>query len=297
MLSRDVIAAGAVVVRAKGTQVLVVHRPKYDDWSFPKGKLDPGENVATTAVREVHEEAGVEIRLGCPLPQQRYGLGNGRQKVVHYWIGHPLAGHDDEFTANAEVDEVRWVGWDEAERLLSYRRDRTTLAAARPAARRTHPVVVLRHAKAQPRAEWESVSGGSDDRGRGLQDTGHEQAGEVAAVLAAHGVRAVHTSTSTRCLDTVLPYARSAGLDVHGHECLTEEGHDAEGIRSLVDGVSQGRDPVVVCTHRPVLPDVLAALGTGPVKLAPGEMVVAHVRRGAVVSTQVMQPGETLPEA
>ncbi|MGN0064477.1 MAG: NUDIX domain-containing protein [Nocardioides sp.] len=300
MLSRDVLAAGAVVVRAKGTQVLLVHRPKYDDWSFPKGKLDPGEHVTTAAVREVLEEAGVEVRLGRPLPQQRYGLGNGRQKVVHYWVGHPLSGHDEvDFVPNAEVDEVRWLGWDEAEALLSYRRDRTILAAARPVARRTHPVVVLRHGKAMPRGEADRADErrGGGDRARGLHATGHQQAADLVALLLAHGVRAVHTSTSTRCLDTVLPYARRAGLDVHGHECLTEEGHDDEGIRDLLASLAAGRDPVVVCSHRPVLPSLLEALGTQPVKLAPGELVVAQVRKGVVVSTQVLQPGETRPEA
>ena len=83
---RDVRAAGAVVTR-KGGDVLLVHRPKYDDWSFPKGKLDPGEHATAAAVREVAEETGLDVRLGPALLAQRYRMSNGRIKAVHYWVG------------------------------------------------------------------------------------------------------------------------------------------------------------------------------------------------------------------
>src|SRR5512141_1395906 len=90
-----IVAAGAVVVR-KGPEVLLVHRPKYDDWSFPKGKLDPGEHITTAAVREVAEETGLDIRLGPALPLQEYDVRNGqlRHKVVHYWAAR-VVGSDD----------------------------------------------------------------------------------------------------------------------------------------------------------------------------------------------------------
>ena len=107
----DVVAAGAVVTRKgpQGREVLLVHRPKYDDWSFPKGKQDPGEHVTATAVREVLEETGVEIRLGRPLPPQLYGVSGGRAKKVHYWVGH-VVGDDDVsgYQINDEVDELGW---------------------------------------------------------------------------------------------------------------------------------------------------------------------------------------------
>ena len=107
-----VVSAGAVVTRkdkADKREVLLVHRPKYDDWSFPKGKQDDGEHVTATAVREVLEETGVEIRLGRPLRPQLYAVSGGRQKKVHYWVGHVL-GDDDVsgYEVNDEIDDVGW---------------------------------------------------------------------------------------------------------------------------------------------------------------------------------------------
>src|SRR3954454_20668890 len=109
-----IVAAGAVVLR-KGPQVLLVHRPKYDDWSFPKGKLDRGEHVTAAAVREVAEETGLHVRLGPPLAGQRYPIGGGRTKSVSYWAGRAV-GDDDvsRYQANDEIDQVEWVDYDEA---------------------------------------------------------------------------------------------------------------------------------------------------------------------------------------
>ena len=118
-----IVAAGAVVVR-KGPEVLLVHRPKYDDWSFPKGKLDAGESWEDGALREVEEEIGMRCRLCHELPHTSYRDPNGRAKVVRYWMMEPL---DGEFAPSNEVDEMRWVPTSEADRLLSYERDRELL--------------------------------------------------------------------------------------------------------------------------------------------------------------------------
>ena len=117
---RDVLAAGAVVFRP-GRQVLLVHRPRYDDWSFPKGKLDPGEHLTSAAVREVEEETGVHVRLGVPLTGQRYPNGGGRMKSVAYWVGRAV-GDDDVsgYRLNDEIDDVEWVPYDEALARLTY---------------------------------------------------------------------------------------------------------------------------------------------------------------------------------
>jgi 8-oxo-dGTP diphosphatase len=131
-------AAGGVVWRrspAGGLEVLLVHRPHYDDWSLPKGKLDPGESAEVAARREVHEEAGVRARLGAELDQVRYVDRNGRRKRVRYWAMHPEGEDrgDAGFVPNDEVDEVRWVRWEEAAELVTYDRDAAFLRGIDPA--------------------------------------------------------------------------------------------------------------------------------------------------------------------
>jgi 8-oxo-dGTP diphosphatase len=123
-MTAEVLAAGGVVLR--DGRVAVVHRPKYDDWSLPKGKLDPGEGFEEAALREVAEETGLRCRLGRELPGTEYRDAKGREKLVRYWEMVPLEG---EFTPTQEVDELRWLEPHEAARLLSYDRDRGVLAA------------------------------------------------------------------------------------------------------------------------------------------------------------------------
>jgi 8-oxo-dGTP diphosphatase len=117
--SADVKAAGGLVVRDDG-RLAIAHRPRYDDWSFPKGKLDPGETWEQAALREVHEEIGLRCTLGAELPSVAYDVAKGH-KVVRYWLMTPEAG---EFEVNEEVDEVRWMSPAEAGGLLSYEHDR-----------------------------------------------------------------------------------------------------------------------------------------------------------------------------
>src|SRR6188472_2653359 len=154
----DVVAAGAVVTRSgrEGREVLLVHRPKYDDWSFPKGKQDPGEHVSSTAVREVLEETGVEIRLGLPLLPQLYAVSGGRAKTVHYWVGH-VVGDDDVsgYQINDEVDDLGWFDLDSAKKRLTYLDDIDLLEQFRSARKKTAALVVVRHAKAVKRGGWE----------------------------------------------------------------------------------------------------------------------------------------------
>ena len=265
-----------------------MHRPKYDDWSFPKGKVDPGEHVTTAAVREVAEETGVDIRLGPPLPRQCYPIDTGteRTKKVHYWAGR-VVGDDDvsAYRANAEVDAVTWVRLDRAAEQLTYRRDRETLADFEQVRRKTHPLVVLRHAKARSRKSWKD-----DDRERPLNDIGLWQAEALVPVLGAFGVRRILSSSSRRCWTTVSPYADVADLEVEVTRRLSEQdahpGAVARQVRRLLDH----RQPSVLCTHRPVLPMVFDALGVEERKLDAAAMLVVHHRRGAVVTVEEHHP-------
>jgi 8-oxo-dGTP pyrophosphatase MutT (NUDIX family)/phosphohistidine phosphatase SixA len=280
----DVLAAGVVAFRP-GKRVLLVHRPKYDDWSFPKGKLERGEHAAAAAVREVAEETGLHVRLGPPLGSQRYPTG-GRMKTVHYWTGRPL-GDDDVsgYLVNAEIDDVEWVDASEAADRLTYAYDRDTLAEALRRRRSTTPLVVLRHSQARSRKAWQG-----DDRLRPLLQTGRQQAERLVPVLAAYGVSRVVTSSSLRCLETVTPYAGTTGWALEPDDRLSEEDASPKRVRRLVDDlvtdVTKDDRAAVLCTHRPVLPEVLEALGIDDSRLELGEMLVAHLRKGVVVAVE-----------
>lgn len=275
-------AAGAVVFRP-GTRVLLVHRPKYDDWSFPKGKLDRGEHAVAAAVREVAEETGLHVRLGPPLAGQRYPLESSpREKCVDYWTARVVGDPDDSgFVPNSEVDEVVWLPADEARRRLTYDRDRETLDDALGRRQRTTAVVVLRHGDARSRRAWRQ-----DDRERPLVVKGHLQAQRLVPLLAAYDVRRVVSSTSERCLQTVAPYADVRGVEIDRRRRLSEEDATPKRARRLVEELAEeaqeSGDGVVVCSHRPVLPALLDGLGLPEVTLAPAEMLVAHLRKGRV---------------
>lgn len=293
----DVLAAGVVVFRP-GRQVLLVHRPRYDDWSFPKGKLDPGEHLAACAVREVEEETGLRVRLGPPLPGQRYPNGGDRMKTVSYWTGRVL-GEDDVrgYTRGDEIDRVAWVDLDVAAQRLTYPHDRETLRAAVKRRKKTRALVVLRHAEARARKAWTG-----EDRLRPLVRHGREQAGRLLPVLEAYDVSRVVTSSSTRCVQTVTPYVRHLGGEPELLDALTEEDATAGSVLAVVDELVEDLDDLgdrgagggaaggtVLCTHRPVLPSVFDALGLEDPRLEPGSMLVAHLRKGRVVATEVQR--------
>lgn len=278
----DVVAAGVVVFRP-GREVLLVHRPRYDDWSFPKGKLDPGELAAVAAVREVAEETGLHIRLGPPLTHQRYPVGP-RQKTVHYWVGWPVGDSDvSRYVANNEIDEVCWLPYDEAMARLSYEFDRATLAEAKPRRRKTRAVVVLRHAKARSRRGWTR----RPDRERPLVSLGHDQAQRLVALLAVYDATRVVSSATTRCVDTVRPYADSTGWKLEELDGLTEDGASRASVLDVVEDLVANPECAVLCTHRPLLPAVWDALGVPDTSLDPAGLLVVHHRKGRVVATEL----------
>jgi 8-oxo-dGTP diphosphatase len=279
----EIVSAGAVVSR-KGPDVLLVHRPKYDDWSFPKGKVDPGEHVTTAAVREVAEETGLDIRLGPPLSMQHYVVRNGRtrDKNVHYWVGR-VVGRDDvsTYVPNDEIDGVEWVPFDRAADRLTYDRDRATLSESVKLRKRSNPLVVLRHGKARSRDSWQK-----DDRKRPLSDAGELQAESLVPVLGAYGVRRVLSSSSRRCWTTVAPFTDVTELDLEVTRDLSEEDATPRSVARHVHRLLEKAEPAVVCTHRPVLPMVYDALGIGDPKLKAGAMLVVHHRNGQILAVE-----------
>ena len=278
-------AAGAVVTR-KGGDVLLVHRPKYDDWSFPKGKIDPGEHAVTAAVREVAEETGLDVRLGPALTSQRYRMSNGRWKSVDYWTARVIGSDDvSRYQVNEEIDAVEWVPWPAAMLRLTYPYDRDTLAEAKPLRRKTRALVVLRHGKARARGGWRK-----DDRKRPLVQLGEAQAQRLVPLLAAFDVTSAHTSSSVRCVQTVTPYVDTTGWPTKQYDELSEEGASVDAVVQLVDALLEAGESAVVCTHRPVLPTLLDALQLPDTSLEAGAMLVVHHRKGRIVATEVVDP-------
>jgi len=281
MVPKDILAAGVVVFR-KGPMVLLVHRPRYDDWSFPKGKLDPGEHETVAAVREVAEETGLHVRLGPPLASQRYPNGGGRMKTVFYWTGR-VVGDDDVsgYLVNDEIDEVAWVDVDKAFERLTYPHDEDTLREALRLRRKTHALVVLRHGAARSRKAWKH-----DDRLRPLVRAGLTQAQRLVPLLAAYDVTRVVSSSSTRCVQSVTPYVDLTGGEPRLEDGLSEEDATAESVLGVVDDLLHGDESALLCSHRPVLPAVFDALGLDDAQLDPAGLVVVHVRKGKVVATE-----------
>lgn len=292
----DVEAAGCVVTRraagtAAGFELLLVHRPpahdRGADWGWPKGKLEHGEHPTTAAVRETAEETGVATHLGPPLPPQRYDLPDGRSKRVRYWLARLETGQSASTPFPDEVDEVAWCSPDRARELLTYPADVAVLddALGLDPLRATWPLVVLRHAKAVRRADWDGT-----ETDRPLLDRGHAQSRDLAPVLASFDVRRIVSSPWARCLQTVLPLAELTDLPVLEEDGLTEAAHgeDQDAGTAVLRGLLAAGGGSVVCSHGPVLPSLLALTAghdADPVRrdveilprLSKGELVVAHV--------------------
>ncbi|HSJ51226.1 MAG TPA: NUDIX hydrolase [Actinomycetota bacterium] len=239
-MSGDLVrAAGGIVLRGDGDdrEIALVHRPKYDDWSLPKGKLLDGEPESAAALREVEEETGLRCRLGDDVGAVTYADRTGRPKVVRYWTMAPEGGT---FTPGDEVDELRWVSPDEAVRLLSYPHDRDLVRAALEPGTRA-PLYVVRHAKAGSRQGWSRP-----DEERPITRRGRKQALRLVQRFRGLEVARIVSSPFIRCVQTVEPLARSRGLPVELAPELAE-GVDlaeaAEFLRTL-DGA-----PVVACGH------------------------------------------------
>ncbi|HEX4817054.1 MAG TPA: NUDIX hydrolase [Nonomuraea sp.] len=264
-------AAGAVVWRGEGSgpEVAVIHRPAYDDWTFPKGKLKTGEHVLAAALREVHEEAGLTVALGRALPPVHY-VSRGRLKRVDYWTAQVVA--DDGFVPGDEVDELRWLPLAKARSLLTYEWDAGLLRALMAAPLATVPLVLVRHGSAGSRSDWPG-----DDAQRPLDADGASQAATLATALPAYRPELLISSPSARCVQTLEPY----GARIRTEPLLSEEGQDPRKTTALVREIAV---PAAVCSHGKVLPGLIHALSGEDVHLRKGAFAVLHRAGERVVS-------------
>lgn len=247
-LSQPVRAAGGIVRRAgpEGEEVLIVHRPRYDDWTFPKGKAEPDEDDEAAALREVEEETGFRCELGQELPSTRYRDGRGRPKVVRYWTMRVAAGA---FEPHREVDAISWVRSREAAGALSYDRDREVLRAV------PRPLLVIRHASAGDRDDW-----AEDDVRRPLDARGLAQASGLVQRLAPFELERIVSSPFVRCVQSVEPLAAARGLEVEPVDALAE-GAGGDQVRSLLFDLHG--TATAVCGHRPELVPLLGKTKKG----------------------------------
>jgi 8-oxo-dGTP pyrophosphatase MutT (NUDIX family)/phosphohistidine phosphatase SixA len=279
-------AAGCIVWRqgSQEPEVVLVHRPRLDDWSFPKGKLELHEPSIAGAVREVDEETGLSVRVGPRLPDQHYMVNGGTPKVVHYWAAEPPKGADlSAYEPNQEIDEVRWVQMSKARKRLTYPHDADLLDVFAMSPYDSRPLVLVRHAHARSRKAWRT-----DDCERPLKAEGTRQAEHLVPLLGAYGVSRVISSDAERCVDTVRPYVDARGdVKLTLDSALSEGGADRAGIRRRVRKALASDRRIAICSHRPVLPLIFEELELEPIALEPGAFVVVHRRKGKVLGTEV----------
>lgn len=266
MTGAPVLAAGALVWRRVGgdVHVLLVERTQHRDLSLPKGKLDPGETLPECAVRELEEETGLRLVLGAPLGTSEYRLPDGRDKVVYYWQS---AVDDDEvarapFAPNDEIHALVWLPLARAKRRCTYRHDVEVIERfeARLAARheRTLPIVALRHAKAEDPTTWDGP-----DATRALTERGMRQARLVAPGIAAFGPERIRTSPALRCRQTVDPLAAILRIEPKATSWLWQDAPVDEqraGIARRIAKSLRKRRGTVLCSHQPVIPEVVSAV-------------------------------------
>jgi len=252
-------AAGAVLwkpSRRDGLRIALVHRPRYDDWSLPKGKAEQGEVAPVTAAREVQEETGFRAAIGRSLTTVSYSTSGG-PKTVHYFAARRMCGF---FTPNREVDRLEWLPSAKAAELMSYEFDRAVLAtfALEPAAQQG--VLLVRHARAGQRDSYV----GDDDQ-RPLDPKGRRQAAALVGELSVFAPLTVHSAPLERCRGTVAPLAEKLGTRIAPERTFSENAYrddPAAARRRLVDLAAAQRpgQTTVICSQGGVIPGVVKSL-------------------------------------
>jgi 8-oxo-dGTP diphosphatase len=238
-------------------EVAVVHRPRYDDWSIPKGKLASGETEIDGALREVFEETGYRVRLGRSLGDVRYEKrsdGTPREKVVHYWAMQAVGGA---FTPSREVDDLRWLEPEAAQALLTRSSDRDVLSRFTAGPAVTRSVLLVRHGSAGERGAWQG-----DDRERPLDDVGWQQAEELVRLLSRFDVDELVSADCVRCVQTLEPLGSSISVEVREEALLSEDrfpGRETHAVE-LLRGLGEGGKAVAACSQRAVIPELLRLL-------------------------------------
>lgn len=256
--SKGITAAGGVVWRMRdgAPEVLVIHRPRYDDWTLPKGKLLPNESELAAAVREVEEEVGATVAVQQRIGTIKYYVGDARKKVT-YWS---MLYRSGEFTPNDEVDAVEWLRVGRAYQRLTYNVDRSVLSDFSSSPVADSVIVLLRHAKAGKRTDWRG-----DDALRPLDPGGQRQAEQLASLLAVFAPTSIYAADRVRCVQTVEPLAAALDLRVRVEPAFCDDNYDDSpgGTATTLMALAKPGKVSVVCSQGLTIPALIDRLGPG----------------------------------
>jgi len=283
-------AGGGVIHRQDGdrNEFLLVHRPRYDDWTLPKGKLNRREGFLEAALREVREETGVRAVRPVEVGSIGYSTEQGNRKVVRWWLMQEA--EVEKFRANKEVDKVAWLTKGKAMKRLDYEADRNVLLQAYglvdDPTRAT--VYLTRHGQAGDKSHWRGK-----DRKRPLDKKGRKQSIRLAASLDGHPITKILSSEARRCIQTVRPLSFSIRLPIHTDKRLRVDA-DAKKVLSLISELEG--EAAVLSTHGEVIETVVGTLTgngltlDGPPQWQKGSVWVLEASEGRVVSGRYIEP-------
>jgi len=282
-------AAGAIIWRENSPfelEVLVIHRPQYDDWSFPKGKVDDGESPIAAAYREVKEETGVDAIFGQYLGTTSYKVEDNKKKVK-YWMARAKS-ESTPFVPNAEVDKIEWVDSKTARHFLTHDEDRDLLDDFMSKERYASTLVLLRHAKAVKRSEWNDY-----DLDRPLNNDGVQQSHKLVKQLEPFDIQGIYSSDATRCFTTVEPFSTISGVKVNVSKDLNEEEFEKSAKTSVeyVRQVMKFDGNQLVSGHNPIIPHVLSKIARVEYSsddLSPADAWIVHHRGDRIVAVEFL---------
>jgi 8-oxo-dGTP diphosphatase len=288
---KSIWAAGSVVVDVDGDEprFLIVHRPRYKDWSLPKGKLNRGEPFLDAAIRETREETGILGKRARPVGTVGYLTKAGNPKVVKWWLTVPKKG---KFKKNSEVDQVMWATFDEANATLQYSNDKTVLDRANDMVweRSAGSVHLVRHATAGTRDRSDP-----EDDNRSIDDRGIRQRRAIRNTLLGFPVTRIGSSQFNRCVQTVQEISDTTGIPVEREMGLADGAHK-DRLVALIHELQQ--EAAVLCTHGDIIASLVGRLFAegvameGPMEWEKGSMWHLRTIEGRVVSGSYVPPAD-----
>jgi len=280
-------AAGALLWREtteRTIEIALIHRPKYDDWTLPKGKIEEGETALQCAYRELIEETGITASFTRQLGTVEYEESGQRKRVI-FWAAQ-CAVDASQFIANEEVDQLEWLSPERALSKATHESDQEMIENFLSQSPRTDTLIILRHTKALERGDWDE-----EDSQRTLDELGFDQAQLLIKHLEPFAIEEIYTSDFTRCVQTVTPLAHSRGLSITQVPSLNEYTFNEDPLRavSFANALKQDEKNILICSHNPVIPTMLRGIlntklkNKDLIKLEPGDAWIVHRVQGEIV--------------